>query len=57
MSPLAVMAQAQALDAQRGTKGVLHGVPVAVKDVLAVAGVRCTCGSVARLRVPLVLAR
>jgi amidase len=25
--------------------GLLHGVPVALKDDLAVAAVRCTCGS------------
>jgi Asp-tRNA(Asn)/Glu-tRNA(Gln) amidotransferase A subunit family amidase len=31
--PEAVIAQARALDAQTTPKGVLHGVPVAVKDI------------------------
>ncbi len=45
LSPSAVMAQAQALDAQSGTKGVLHGVPVAVKDIIDTADMPSRYGS------------
>jgi aspartyl-tRNA(Asn)/glutamyl-tRNA(Gln) amidotransferase subunit A len=39
------LARARGLDRQRGPKGALHGVPVALKDNIAVAGMRTTAGS------------
>ena len=45
LSPEAVIAQARALDAQTTPKGVLHGVPVAVKDILDTADLPSRYGS------------
>ena len=45
LSPDAVIAQARALDAQTTPKGVLHGVPVAVKDILDTADLPSRYGS------------
>ncbi len=45
LSPQAVMAQAQALDAQTTPKGLLHGVPVAVKDIIDTADMPSRYGS------------
>jgi Asp-tRNA(Asn)/Glu-tRNA(Gln) amidotransferase A subunit family amidase len=45
LSPDAVIAQARALDAQTTPKGVLHGVPVAVKDILDTADMPSRYGS------------
>ena len=45
LSPEAVIAQARALDAQSTPKGVLHGVPVAVKDILDTADMPSRYGS------------
>ncbi|MBB3037901.1 amidase [Hoyosella altamirensis] len=49
----AALEQADALDAhflERGPRGPLHGVPVAVKDLVDVAGFPTRCGSGARNR-------
>ena len=45
LSPEALIAQARALDAQTTPKGVLHGVPVAVKDILDTADMPSRYGS------------
>lgn len=45
LSPEAVIAQARALDTQTTTQGVLHGVPVAVKDILDTADMPSRYGS------------
>jgi Asp-tRNA(Asn)/Glu-tRNA(Gln) amidotransferase A subunit family amidase len=45
LSPDAVIDQARALDAQTTPKGVLHGVPVAVKDILDTADMPSRYGS------------
>lgn len=48
VTPEQALSQAQAADAAlaRGdTPGPLHGVPVAIKDLIDVAGVRTTCGA------------
>jgi aspartyl-tRNA(Asn)/glutamyl-tRNA(Gln) amidotransferase subunit A len=45
----AALAQAEAADQRRATQEAPHaallGIPIAVKDVLSVAGMPCTCGS------------
>lgn len=41
-------AQAQRLDAQGGVRGLLHGMPIAVKDIIDVAGEISGCGSLTR---------
>jgi Asp-tRNA(Asn)/Glu-tRNA(Gln) amidotransferase A subunit family amidase len=45
LAPDAVIKQARALDAQTTPKGVLHGVPVAVKDILDTADMPSRYGS------------
>ena len=40
-----VRTQARALDAARGPRGALHGLPVTVKSSIATAGYRCEIGS------------
>ena len=45
LAPEAVIDQARALDAQTTPKGVLHGVPVAVKDILDTADMPSRYGS------------
>jgi len=45
LAPPAVIDQARALDAQTTPKGVLHGVPVAVKDILDTADMPSRYGS------------
>jgi aspartyl-tRNA(Asn)/glutamyl-tRNA(Gln) amidotransferase subunit A len=42
------LAQAARLDAQSGERGLLHGMPVAVKDIIHVAGEISGCGSLTR---------
>ena len=42
----AALARARELDRiPRSERGPLHGVPIAIKDIIAVAGIRCTAGS------------
>jgi aspartyl-tRNA(Asn)/glutamyl-tRNA(Gln) amidotransferase subunit A len=44
--PDEALARARELDRlKRSERGPLHGVPIAIKDIIAVAGVRCTAGS------------
>ncbi len=43
--PERVRSQARQLDAARGTRGPLHGLPVTVKSSIATAGFRCEIGS------------
>jgi amidase len=40
-----VRAQARQLDAERGARGALHGLPVTIKSSIATAGYRCEIGS------------
>jgi amidase len=40
-----VRTQARQLDAERGTRGALHGLPVTIKSSIATAGYRCEIGS------------
>lgn len=40
-----VRAQARKLDAEKGERGALHGLPVTVKSSIATAGLRCEIGS------------
>lgn len=40
-----VRAQARTLDAAKGERGALHGLPVTVKSSIATAGLRCEIGS------------
>lgn len=40
-----VRAQARTLDAAKGERGALHGVPVTLKSSIATAGLRCEIGS------------
>ena len=48
-----VIAQARELDRSAAPVGLLHGIPVAVKEVIDVAGLRCSWGSaIHRERVP-----
>ncbi len=44
----AALAQAEALDRAEGPRGLLHGVPMAHKDMYYQAGRPCTCGSAIR---------
>lgn len=45
LNPDAALEQARAADAYTGPRGLLHGVPVGVKDVIDVLGMPTTCGS------------
>jgi aspartyl-tRNA(Asn)/glutamyl-tRNA(Gln) amidotransferase subunit A len=48
LDPMAeeAMSRARQLDSlPEDERGVLHGVPIAVKDIISVAGTPCTCGS------------
>lgn len=48
VSPAEALAQAARLDAKGGERGLLHGVPIAVKDIIHVAGEVSGCGSQTR---------
>lgn len=48
VSPAEALAQAERLDAKGGERGLLHGVPIAVKDIIHVAGRVSGCGSQTR---------
>lgn len=47
-SPVEALAQAARLDAQSGARALLHGMPIAVKDIIHVAGEVSGCGSLTR---------
>ncbi|MFM9848378.1 MAG: amidase [Hyphomicrobiaceae bacterium] len=48
VSSAKALAQAVRLDAQDGKRNLLHGVPIAVKDIIHVAGEVSGCGSLTR---------
>ncbi|MET0569622.1 MAG: amidase, partial [Hyphomicrobiaceae bacterium] len=48
VSPAEALAQAARLDAKGGERGLLHGTPIAVKDIIHVAGEVSGCGSLTR---------
>jgi aspartyl-tRNA(Asn)/glutamyl-tRNA(Gln) amidotransferase subunit A len=48
VSSAEALAQAARLDAQGGERGLLHGIPIAVKDIIHVAGEVSGCGSLTR---------
>ncbi len=52
VSSAEALAQAQRLDAQGGRHGLLHGMPIAVKDIIHVAGEVSGCGSLTRKGAP-----
>jgi Asp-tRNA(Asn)/Glu-tRNA(Gln) amidotransferase A subunit family amidase len=46
------LAQAERLDAQSSPRGLLHGMPIGVKDIIHVAGEVSGCGSLTRKGAP-----
>jgi aspartyl-tRNA(Asn)/glutamyl-tRNA(Gln) amidotransferase subunit A len=48
VSPAEALAQAARLDAKGDERGLLHGIPIAVKDIIHVAGEVSGCGSLTR---------
>ncbi len=48
ISSAEALAQAARLDGQAGERGLLHGMPIAVKDIIHVAGEISGCGSLTR---------